>query len=85
LRAVILEQLVTLERIPVDALVEARYRRYRTLGAYTEVETAPATPAPDRIGFGDRLRKAFDPGRWSGVGLPGQGRGRDEPPAREEV
>ena len=85
LRAVILEQLVALERIPVDALVDARYRRYRTLGAYTEVETAPPTPAPDRIGLGDRLRKAFDPGRWSGVGLPGPGRGRDEPPAREEV
>ncbi len=84
LRAVILEQLVALERVPVDALVDARYRRYRTLGAYTEVETAPPTAAPDRIGLGDRLRKAFDPGRWSS-GLPGPGRGRDEPPAREEV
>jgi acetyl-CoA carboxylase carboxyl transferase alpha subunit len=85
LRAVILEQLVALERIPVDALVDARYRRYRTLGAYTEVATAPSAPPPDRTGIADRLRKAFDPGRWSGVGLPVPGRGRDEPPAREEV
>jgi acetyl-CoA carboxylase carboxyl transferase subunit alpha len=85
LRAVILEQLVALERVPVDALVDARYRRYRTLGAYTEVATAPSPPPHDRSGITDRLRKALDPGRWSGVGLSVPGRGRDEPPAREEV
>jgi len=75
-----------LGRIPVDALVETRYRRYRELGAYTEVAT-PAVAQPERPGIADRLRNFLDPGRWSagGAGLPGPGRGRDEPPAREEV
>jgi hypothetical protein len=73
-------------RIPVDALVETRYRRYRELGAYTEVAASPVAQ-PERPGLADRLRNLLDPGRWSvsGVGLPGPGRGRDEPPAREEV
>jgi hypothetical protein len=84
LRAVILEHLDLLVRIPVDALVEARYERYRRLGAYTEV-VAPPVVQPDRPGIGDRLRNLLDPGRWAGPGLPSAGRGRDEPPAREEV
>jgi acetyl-CoA carboxylase carboxyl transferase alpha subunit len=84
LRPVILEQLVALERVPIDALVDARYRRYRSLGAYTEV-AAPPIATPDRPGIGDRLRNLLGPGRWPGVPLPGPGRGRDEPPAREEV
>jgi acetyl-CoA carboxylase carboxyl transferase subunit alpha len=86
LRAVIVEQLDLLTGIPVEALVEERYRRYRELGAYTEV-AAPPVAQPERPGLADRLRNLLDPGRWSvgGVGLPGPGRGRDEPPAREEV
>jgi acetyl-CoA carboxylase carboxyl transferase alpha subunit len=85
-RAVVLEQLDVLVAIPIDALVETRYRRYRELGAYTEVAAPPVAP-PDRPGLADRLRNLLDPGRWSvsGVNLPGPGRGRDEPPAREEV
>jgi acetyl-CoA carboxylase carboxyl transferase subunit alpha len=85
LRSAILEHLEVLERIPVDALVETRYRRYRQLGAYTEL-AAPPVAQPERPGLADRLRNLLDPGRWSvGAGLPGPGRGRDEPPAREEV
>jgi acetyl-CoA carboxylase carboxyl transferase subunit alpha len=85
LRAVILEQLEVLGAISVDALVETRYRRYRQLGAYTEVAAPPVAP-PERPGLADRLRNLLDPGRWTaGVTLPGPGRGRDEPPAREEV
>jgi acetyl-CoA carboxylase carboxyl transferase subunit alpha len=86
LRSVIVEHLDVLVGIPVDALVETRYRRYRELGAYTEV-AAPPVAQPERPGLADRLRNLLDPGRWSvsGVGLPGPGRGRDEPPAREEV
>jgi acetyl-CoA carboxylase carboxyl transferase subunit alpha len=85
LRAVILEQLEVLGAISVDALVETRYRRYRQLGAYTEVSAPPVAP-PERPGLADRLRNLLDPGRWTaGVTLPGPGRGRDEPPAREEV
>ena len=84
LKAVILQQLAALVAIPVDELVELRYRRYRSLGAYTEVETPRVTP-PERPGIADRLRNLVNPGRWPGVPLPGPGRGRDEPPAREEV
>jgi acetyl-CoA carboxylase carboxyl transferase subunit alpha len=85
LRAVIVEQLDALARVPIDELVEARYRRYRTLGAYTEVVTPTAAP-PERPGLGDRLRVLLDPGRWAaGVPNPVAGRSRDEPPAREEV
>jgi acetyl-CoA carboxylase carboxyl transferase subunit alpha len=84
LRTIVLEQLAALERVPLDALLEARYRRYRSMGAYTEV-AAPPIAAPDRPGLGDRLRNLLDPARWPSVQLPGPGRGRDEPPAREEV
>ena len=86
LRSAIVEHLDVLVRIPVDALVETRYRRYRELGAYTEA-AAPPVAQPERPGLADRLRNLLGPGRWSvsGVGLPGPGRGRDEPPAREEV
>jgi acetyl-CoA carboxylase carboxyl transferase subunit alpha len=84
LRQVILDQLVALDRIPVDDLVDARYRRYRSLGPYTEVAAPPVAP-PERPGIADRLRNLLDPGRWPNVQIPGPGRGRDEPPAREEV
>jgi len=84
LRSVIVAELIRLERIPVDELVEARYRRYRTLGAYTEVAAPAVVPPPNR-GLGDRLRDLLDPTRWSaGIPNPGTSR-RDEPPAREEV
>jgi acetyl-CoA carboxylase carboxyl transferase alpha subunit len=84
LKAVILEQLDALVRIPLDALVEERYRRFRMLGAYREVEEPPP-PTPERSGLADRLRNLLDPGRWSGISTPA---GREEPqelPARDEV
>ena len=84
LRAVIVEQLDALARVPIDELVEARYHRYRNLGAYTEVVTPTAAP-PERPGLGDRLRVLLDPGRWA-AGMPNPVAGRrEEPPAREEV
>jgi len=84
LRAVILEELERLEGIPLDELVEARYRRYRGLGAYTEA-TAPPVVAPPIRGLGDRLRDLLDPTRWvTGPSTSGPSR-RDEPPAREEA
>jgi acetyl-CoA carboxylase carboxyl transferase subunit alpha len=84
LRTVIVEQLDRLAGMPVEELVEERYRRYRLLGAYTEVSTPPP-PAPERPGLADRLRDLFDPGRWMpSVPVPGTGR-RDEPPARGDV
>lgn len=84
LRDVILAELERLGRIPLDELVEARYRRYRAHGAYTEVAAPTVVPPPTR-GLGDRLRDLLDPTRWSvGTPAPGPSR-RDEPAAREEV
>jgi acetyl-CoA carboxylase carboxyl transferase subunit alpha len=84
LRAVITGELDRLAALTPDELVEARYRRYRALGPYTEV-TAPTVAPPPGRGLGDRLRDLLDPTRWSmGTPLPGASR-RDEPPAHEEV
>jgi acetyl-CoA carboxylase carboxyl transferase alpha subunit len=84
IRTVVLEQLEALSRVPVDDLVEDRYRRFRALGAFREAEAAPAPAAPERPGFADRLRNLLDPGRWSGITTNPTGR-PDEPPARDEV
>ena len=86
LRATIVGWLDALVPVPTDQLVEARYRRFRALGPYTET-AAPPVPAPERTGLADRLRNLLDINRWaSPTGpQPGQGRQRDEPPARDEV
>ena len=78
LRAVIVEQLDVLSRVPIEDLLEARYRRFRELGPYTEIASAPIAPT-ERPGLGDRLRNIFDPTRWPAAP------GRDEPPARDGV
>jgi acetyl-CoA carboxylase carboxyl transferase subunit alpha len=83
IRKVVLDQLDLLVDVPLDVLVEARYLRFRNLGAYREVE-APPPPIPERPGLADRLRNLLDPGRWSGVPNIPAGR-RDELPARDEV
>jgi acetyl-CoA carboxylase carboxyl transferase subunit alpha len=84
LQAVISAQLTTLADVPVHELLERRYQRYRSMGAYTEL-SAPPVVQPERPGLADRFRNLLDPGRWSvGVPLP-PGRGHEEPPAREEV
>lgn len=84
LRQVIVAELDRLAEFPTDELVEARYRRYRSLGPYTEVATPEVAPPPSR-GLADRLRDLLDPTRWSmGMPLPGSSR-RDEPMSNEEV
>jgi acetyl-CoA carboxylase carboxyl transferase subunit alpha len=83
IRAVVLEQLDALARLPLDELVEARYQRFRGLGAYREVTTA-APPPLERPGLADRLRNLLDTGRWSGIPSAPAG-GRDDLPARDEV
>ena len=84
LRTVIIGELDRLAALTPDELVEARYRRYRAFGPYTEVTAPPMAPPPSR-GLADRLRDLLDPTRWSmGTPLPGSSR-RDEPPAHEEV
>jgi acetyl-CoA carboxylase carboxyl transferase alpha subunit len=83
IRTVVGEQLDALTKIPLDVLVEARYRRFRSMGPFREV--AAAAPAgPERPGLADRLRNLLDPGRWSGIQSIPTGR-RDELPARDEV
>jgi len=84
LRTVIVEQLDALSKVALDDLVEARYRRFRGLGAYREVEAAPPPP-PERSGIADRVRNLLDPGRWSGIPSNPAGRSDRELPARDEV
>ena len=84
LKPAIVDALDRLATLPLADLVEARYRRYRTLGPYTEVST-PAVVAPPPRGFGDRLKDLLDPTRWSvPMTIPGTSK-RDEPPANEDA
>ncbi|MBI2780476.1 MAG: acetyl-CoA carboxylase carboxyltransferase subunit alpha [Chloroflexi bacterium] len=84
LRAVIIDELDRLSALTTDELVEARYRRYRALGPYTEVAAPAMAPPPSRK-LGDRLRDLLDPTRWSMGTPPPVTSRRDEPPAPEEV
>jgi acyl-CoA carboxylase subunit beta len=83
LRAIIVDRLDALGALPIDALVEQRYRRYRALGAYTEV-ARPEVPGRVDRSLADRLRDLLDPARRTLVGVEVWSRD-DDPPAREEV
>ena len=83
LKDIILDRLAALDALSLDELVDGRYRRYRSLGSYTEA-SAPDVPPPPNKGLADRLRDLLDPGRRA-VGGATQSWSRDEPPAREEV
>jgi hypothetical protein len=84
LRTVILQELDRLASIPLDDLVALRYQRYRSLGAYGEVDVAvPSAPPPTRPGLTDRLRNLIEAGRGAIPASPLPR--RDEPPAREDV
>jgi acetyl-CoA carboxylase carboxyl transferase subunit alpha len=84
LRAAIVRELDRLASLPVDALVERRYRRYRALGPYGEV-IAPvqAPPPPPKPGFADRLRGLIEAGRGAIPAPLTVGR-RQDPPADED-
>jgi len=89
LKAAIGAQLAILERQPLDALIEARYRRYRSMGAYTVV-SQPAPPIIERPGLSDRLRTLLGSARSGAGQISGQISGpsssrADDPPARGEV
>jgi acetyl-CoA carboxylase carboxyl transferase subunit alpha len=83
LRAIIVDRLDALAAMPIDVLVEQRYRRYRALGAYTEV-ARPEVPGRVDRSLADRLRDLLDPARRGLVGVEVWSRD-DDPPAREEV
>jgi acetyl-CoA carboxylase carboxyl transferase beta subunit/acetyl-CoA carboxylase carboxyl transferase alpha subunit len=83
LRSIIVDRLDALSELPVDTLLESRYRRYRALGAYTE---AAQPEVPERVDrrLADRLRDLLDPAR-RGMAPVTESWSRDDPPAREEV
>ena len=54
IKEVFLERLEALDRIPMDELVDARFRKFRALGPYTVTER-PAPP-PEHVGITERLR-----------------------------
>jgi len=83
LRSIIVDRLDALSELPIEALLESRYRRYRALGAYTE---AAQPEVPERVDrrLADRLRDLLDPAR-RGMAPVTESWSRDDPPAREEV
>ena len=83
LRSIIVDRLDALAAMPIDVVVEQRYRRYRALGAYTEV-ARPEVPGRVDRSLADRLRDLLDPARRGLVGVEVWSRD-DDPPAREEV
>jgi acetyl-CoA carboxylase carboxyl transferase subunit beta len=83
LKAILLDRLEALDGLSLDQLLDARYRRYRAFGSYTETMLPEMTPPVVR-GLGDRLRDLIDPGRRA-VGASVPSWSRDEPPAHEEV
>jgi acetyl-CoA carboxylase carboxyl transferase subunit beta len=84
LKAIVVDRLAALDGLPIDLLLESRYRRYRALGSYTEAEMPEPTPPLAGRGLGDRLRDLLGPGRRVVSGVTPSW-SRDDPPAREEV
>ncbi|HET7828268.1 MAG TPA: acetyl-CoA carboxylase carboxyltransferase subunit alpha [Candidatus Limnocylindrales bacterium] len=86
LKAVLVRELERLEAIPLDVLVDMRYRRYRSLGAFAELAgPAPTPTVPPRPGLADRLRGLLEAGQRAIPAPPLPTGRRDEPPAREDV
>jgi len=89
LKVRIAAQLDTLAGRDRNALVDARYSRYRNMGEFA-VATPSGEPQPERPGMLDRIRRALESGRTALVGgvaaLPNSMTDGDEqPPLREDV
>ena len=91
LSAVIIGQLDRLAPVPIDVLLEERYARYRSMGAFTTAAETPTAPRVERVSLTDRIRALFEIGRIT-LGGPELGPLRpqaaddtDEPPLREEI
>jgi acetyl-CoA carboxylase alpha subunit len=84
LRPVVGEAFAMLRLLPLDDLVEARYRRYRAFGPYEEI-TRPPQPPAERAGLAGRLRGILDAGRSLGAPAPGTKREPQEPSEPEGV
>ena len=80
-----------LATMPVDELLEARYARYRAMGAFTVAVEPVAAPRIERVGLADRIRSLIDAGRVALGGpetaplRPQAADDADEPPLLEEV
>ncbi|CAN5637857.1 acetyl-CoA carboxylase carboxyltransferase subunit alpha [soil metagenome] len=89
LRTRIVHHLDTLGGRDRQALMQARYGRYRRMGEFTEVAVAAAGARTERQGLADRLRGLFDGGRTGregdGADLGSGAAEDDEPPLGEEV
>ncbi len=85
IKSAVSRHLAVLDRIPLDELIEARYRRYRALGAFTTLDVEPVAIL-ERPGLADRLRNLIGGSNRPGS-VPGASPARphNEPPAREEV
>jgi acetyl-CoA carboxylase carboxyl transferase subunit beta len=68
-----------------DELLDARYRRYRQLGAYSEEVKEAAAPAARVPTIADRLRDLIGVGGRAVAPVGSALRSRDEPPALDEV
>ncbi|HXR26409.1 MAG TPA: acetyl-CoA carboxylase carboxyltransferase subunit alpha [Candidatus Baltobacteraceae bacterium] len=90
LRGAIVAELDRLAALSTPALLEARYQRYRRMGAFTVHEPAPEGRV-ERPGLTDRLRNILDLGRHTLAGTDPSDGPRDpaapddEPPLREEL
>jgi acetyl-CoA carboxylase alpha subunit len=80
IREAVIEQLDALGRIPLDELVEARFKRYRAYGPFTVADRS--TVPTERLGIADRLRGLLT-GRPSLPAFPGMRHGGQS--GREEV
>jgi hypothetical protein len=86
LKAVLVRELERLEAIPLDVLVDMRYRRYRSLGRVCRARgSGTHASRPARPGLADRLRGLFEAGQRAIPAPPLPVGRRDEPPAREDV
>ena len=83
LKAIILDRLDALSALTIDELVDQRYRRYRALGAYTEV--APSRRARHASTGAWRIASATCWTRRDEASSGVEVWSRDDPPAREEV
>jgi acetyl-CoA carboxylase carboxyl transferase alpha subunit len=85
LRTAIVETLTELAALPIDALLERRYARYRAIGPFQEIEGVPALQ-PERPTLAGRLQGLFEAGRRTiGESLPARPGSRREEQRREEV
>jgi hypothetical protein len=86
LREAILTRLDALAAVPVDELLEARYQRYRRLGAFAEEVVEVLAPTARVPGIADRLKGLIGAGGRTIAAPVGSAlRSRDEPPALDEV